>query len=207
MMLLVTKMLVYLAAALLAGVGAGWLLRARTTAASEQQPDAAELIEQQEHINALERALEARDEELATLQDSARGDEKLRGELSAKTHRVSELEELVRSLRHEVDGLQSDGTDDLVAALHSEIAKLRDALNHAEAQGGANPEQERMIKELEARLLRKAGELDRLERALSREERKVRELERERDLQNKSLHVLNQQLELERDRRPRTATG
>ena len=96
---------------------------------------------------------------------------------------------------------QAERLDDRDDRVEDELAK------HETGPGRSADDLNRSVKELEARLVRKAGELDRLEQALSREERKVRELERERELQNKSLHVLHQQLELERERSPQTAHG
>lgn len=210
MTFLVSKIFAYLAIALAGGTGIGWLLRARLRA--EERVDTSEMVTLQGRVDQLERALASRDEEIAALERSAGpGEDAQRqaAELNAKTHRVVQLEEQVRDLQLELAGSQpaSDEADSLISALHNEIARLRDALAEAQtAPGRSAAELERASKELEARLVRKAAELDRLEQALAREERKVRELERERELQNKSLHVLHQQLELERDR-PRAAHG
>jgi chromosome segregation ATPase len=210
MSFLVGKIFAYLAVALAGGAGDGWLLRARLRA--DEQVDTSEMVTLQGRVDQLERALASRDEQIAELEHSAGSSDALErqaAELNAKTHRVVQLEEQVRELQLELAGSQpaSDEADSLISALHHEIARLRDALAEAQsAPGRSAAELERASKELEARLVRKAAELDRLEQALAREERKVRELERERELQNKSLHVLHQQLELERDR-PRTAHG
>ncbi len=212
MTFLVSKIFAYLAVALAGGAGVGWMLRARVKA--EEQVDTSEMVSLQGRVDQLERALASRDEEIATLERNAapaEETERQAAELNAKTHRVVQLEEQVRALHVQLElaGSQpaSDEADSLISALHNEIARLRDALVEAQsAPGRSAAELERASKELEARLVRKAAELDRLEQALAREERKVRELERERELQNKSLHVLHQQLELERDR-PRSAHG
>jgi hypothetical protein len=63
------------------------------------------------------------------------------------------------------------------------------------------------VHELESRLRQTAAEHERLTRALEQEKRKVVELERERELQNKSLQVLHQQLELARENTERAANG
>ena len=63
------------------------------------------------------------------------------------------------------------------------------------------------VHELESRLRQTAAEHERLTRALEQEKRKVVELERERELQNKSLQVLHQQLELARENTDRAANG
>jgi chromosome segregation ATPase len=61
--------------------------------------------------------------------------------------------------------------------------------------------------ELEARLEQKTEEYERLARSLEDEQRRIAELERERALQNQSLRVLHQQLELAEERNQRAAAG
>jgi len=56
------------------------------------------------------------------------------------------------------------------------------------------------VQELQAQLAEKEAEQERLSNRLESEQRKLTQLERERELQNKSLQVLHQQLELERER-------
>ena len=172
------------------------------------------MVELAGRIDLLEGTLEQRNQELAAAEERLAqqcDDSPLQDELNARNHRISQLEEQVRELSVEMADHVASGveeTDSLITALHSEIARLRDELaKHETGPGRSADDLNRSVKELEARLVRKAGELDRLEQALSREERKVRELERERELQNKSLHVLHQQLELERERGPQTALG
>lgn len=212
MSFLVTKLFAYLAVALAAGMASGWMLRARRKAAV--RTEAPEMVELAGRIDLLEGTLEQRNQELAAAEERLAqqcDDSPLQDELNARNHRISQLEEQVRELSVEMADHVASGveeTDSLITALHSEIARLRDELaKHETGPGRSADDLNRSVKELEARLVRKAGELDRLEQALSREERKVRELERERELQNKSLHVLHQQLELERERGPQTALG
>ncbi|MBM4204457.1 MAG: hypothetical protein FJ194_09955 [Gammaproteobacteria bacterium] len=95
--------------------------------------------------------------------------------------------------------------DERLAELQSEIAQLRQQLVEANEANRPNTALELTIKELEGRLVRKMAEIDRLQRALNSEERKVVELERERELQNKSLLVLHQQLQMER--KPQRSSG
>ncbi len=204
MTFLVLKIFAYLGVALFSGAAVGWLLRSRLP--SDVPVDASELIELQNHIERLESALVSRDDELA---DAQGNNDALQAALNTRTHRVAQLEEQLRELKVELSSAApaNEEADGLITALHNEVSRLREELLRLETEPGrAAVDVERTVKELEARLVRKASELDRLEQALSGEERKVRELERERDLQNKSLHVLHQQLELERER-PRSAHG
>ncbi|MEM1230103.1 MAG: hypothetical protein AAGI15_06160 [Pseudomonadota bacterium] len=94
-------------------------------------------------------------------------------------------------------------TDDvLIVELHQEIERLKEELAGAAialevAQDNGALEQE--LRELRARLRQKAEDYERLQSQLEHEQRKVAELERERELQNKSLKVLHQQLEMARE--------
>ena len=83
-----------------------------------------------------------------------------------------------------------------VITLKAELARARESVGATE-DGRADSQ---AVADLEARLTRKSEEHDRLARALESEQRRVMELERERELQNKSLRVLHQQLELEKER-------
>lgn len=61
------------------------------------------------------------------------------------------------------------------------------------------------IRELEAKLAARAPESEIAVRRLTAAEQRVAELERERELQNRALKVLHQQLELATERSPREA--
>lgn len=80
------------------------------------------------------------------------------------------------------------------ASAEAQVVSLR-AASAPEADVSATD-----VRELEARVRQQAQDQERLNKALDTEQRKVVELERERELQNKSLQVLHQQLELERER-------
>ncbi len=118
-----------------------------------------------------------------------------------------------------IDYAQPGGEGDAaVAELHQEIARLKSELESAKLevmqldamQGTPQPasgdsveadeELRHEMLELEARLRQKAEEHKATCKALDKERGKVVELERERELQNKSLQVLHQQLEIERER-------
>lgn len=118
-----------------------------------------------------------------------------------------------------VDYAQSSGEGEApVAELHQEIARLKSELESAkleilqldamqgtpQAASGESVEGDENLRretlELQARLKQKAEEHNATCKALDKERGKVVELERERELQNKSLQVLHQQLEIERER-------
>lgn len=99
-----------------------------------------------------------------------------------------------------------DGDSDnaLISGLHNEIERLKEEMATTRiqlevAQSDNSLQQE--IDELTDRLRQKAEDYERLRKALQQEQRKVAELERERELQNRSLKVLHQQLEMVRDAR------
>ena len=112
--------------------------------------------------------------------------------------------------------ITADGVAEAAAAeaeivtLKADLARAGSSLAQGSAQDQGNPNDNSAraeVEELEARLRQKAQEYERLNKMLETEQRKVMELERERELQNKSLQVLHQQLELERERGQRTAAG
>jgi chromosome segregation ATPase len=83
------------------------------------------------------------------------------------------------------------------AATESELITLKARLERMTDGGGQSLEEMREVAE---RLNQKTIDYERLKNELEQERRRVAELERERELQNKSLQVLHQQLELERER-------
>ncbi len=83
-----------------------------------------------------------------------------------------------------------------IESLELELSESKQEAETASAQTGVRDEMEELVK----RLRQKAQDFDRLSRQMDGEKRKVSELERERELQNKSLQVLHQQLEMERNR-------
>ncbi|MEJ2087271.1 MAG: hypothetical protein P8Y69_02055 [Gammaproteobacteria bacterium] len=113
--------------------------------------------------------------------------------------------ELAR-LERELADARVEAADALAeaATAAAEVVTLKAELDRA---GGGEVGAGREVYELEVRLKQKAEEYDRLVRDLEMERRRVVELERERELQNKSLQVLHQQLELERERNQRVASG
>ena len=99
--------------------------------------------------------------------------------------------------------VSSDEADEVVAMLHAQIERLEVELADARYQldlGASDAGLRTEVDELTSRLRQKAQEHDRLNRALEIEKSKVAELEQERELQNKSLQILHQQLEMERQK-------
>lgn len=118
------------------------------------------------------------------------------------------------------DQAHSAEDNQTIGALLDDIESLRTELKTANAatanavaeaaaaeaelsQGDAAQQNDTLVQqvqELQAQLAEKEAEQERLSNRLESEQRKLTQLERERELQNKSLQVLHQQLELERER-------
>ena len=109
-----------------------------------------------------------------------------------------ELAVEVRRLEREVERLRQQ-EQSLETQLHS---AREDQATPASSSASSSAMEEVLrseVHELESRLRQTTLEHERLTKALEQEKRKVVELERERELQNKSLLVLHQQLELARE--------
>ena len=119
----------------------------------------------------------------------------------------SELRSEITRLEHELREAKSQAADAMAEAVAAEAEVITLKAQLARAGHGAENSDSQAVAELEARLKQKAEEHTRLARALESEQRRVTELERERELQNKSLRVLHQQLELEKERGQRAAAG
>jgi chromosome segregation ATPase len=262
---LILKMLAYLLLAMLAGGGAGWLLRHLAAGKQEEDmqrtladararvPQFESLIRSRdEQINRLREDLKEKDVRINALVDDVRQAEKA---LKDKTREANALKQKNHALEvrnaGEIEdgaviaaegvGSDSESSKDEAGKLKVEVKRLERELSDARAQvadaleeaasaeaevvtlkaelersGSAvadfssdTPENRALdeVRELELRLKQKAEEFDRLSKVLVSEQRRVVELERERELQNKSLQVLHQQLELERERGQRVAAG
>ena len=272
MIFLILKMFVYLLLALIAGAGAGWVLR-HIAAVKQEEDMQRTLADARARVPQFESLIRSRDEQIKRLKE----------ELKDKDARINGLVDDVREAEHAMRDKDrelktftarhetvSDLTDEAAqvgantggapaaevlkggeaadeagataesaqasssdADLKNEVARLEGELLEARSQAadamaeaaaaeaevitlkaelaragdGADSESGEAIAELEARLKQKSEEHDRLARALESEQRRVTELERERELQNKSLRVLHQQLELEKERGQRAAAG
>lgn len=93
-------------------------------------------------------------------------------------------------------------------ALKAEVSRLDSALEAAKsaASSPAAPQPVAESPELVNRIAELEHELERAQRALRNEQRRVTELERERELQNRTLQVLHQQLEMAKENRSATGT-
>lgn len=264
MIFLILKMFVYLLLALVAGVGAGWVLR-HIAAAKQEEDMQRTLADARARVPQFESLIRSRDEQIKRLKEELKekdvringlADDVREAELAMKD-KERELKEF--TARHETIadlpdenagagessgevlmggevldvGAAADQTEGSDAPLRAEISRLESELREAKSQAAdamaeaasaeaevitlkaelaragdsAEPGDSQALADLEARLKQKAEEYDRLARELDAEQRRVTELERERELQNKSLRVLHQQLELEKERGQRAAAG
>lgn len=200
MIYLIANIVGYLLVALIAGVGVGWLLRGSLAGRAESghrgfgpvDADGLELAArasaQEEQLKKLTETLERRQREIDDL--SKEVDKRDR-----RFNAADKLAKISRRLQQEAEQLKEQ-----VRLLGQELDAARE-----EAQGsrGASAAMEEVLRseilELKSRLREMSEEQDRLNKMLEQEHRKVQELERQRDLQNSSLQVLHQQLELARE--------
>ena len=223
-MFLIGKMMVYLLLAGGIGLGAGWLLRNLQAQRSEEQ--AARMAhDAKSKLPQLESLLRGRDEQIGKLkQDVADAKRELKEGLdAARKHdqaRVGlerEIATLKQKLAAQADladlsqetGVDNDADNQLIAELSAEIARLKQALADA-SQGaptgaGSSSSDEVLLRAECDSLSLRLQTLEREHRVaveeLTAEQGRVGELERERELQNKSLQVLHQQLRNERTRK------
>jgi chromosome segregation ATPase len=249
---LIMKMFVYLAVALVAGFGAGWLGRNLKASKSEEEMQRT-LSETKSRVPQFESLMRTRDEQMKALRQEVKDKDARIGELHTEMGMQEKtLKEKDRELRRAQSRLaaldadpQAGGTElsevdmsggepldyagidtqadhtAVIARLEREVERLRnqeqglaeqlrDARNNQSGAAGGSSAMEEVLRselhELESRLRQTTLERDRLSKALDQEKRKVIELERERELQNKSLQVLHQQLELARETGPQAAS-
>jgi hypothetical protein len=242
---LILKMFVYLALAVLAGFGAGWLIRNLTAAKKEEELQRT-LSETKARVPQFESLMRSRDDQMKTLRQEIKDKDVRFGELheqmGLQDRAVKEKDQELRTAQSRLASLDVDdapmGSDadlsnvDLSGEPSSNLSKeverlkqqeqnLRAELQAAQlAQSSAattevfatgSTAMEEVLRsevhELESRLRQRTTDHDRQQRALEQEQRKVLELERERELQNKSLQVLHQQLELARENGQQAASG
>ena len=227
MMFLIAKMFFYLLTAGLIGAGAGWLLRNLQSQRVEELA-ARDVAEAKTKLPQMESLLRGRDEQVNKLKAQlaeAKTQIKEHGRALIEAERTAQKQEreLARLQRpgsgnvnmdiSELDaspGVEAVADSDCaqqVTLLSAEVDSLRAQLAQAQhVSGEADTELMRVECEaLAGRLKATEAALDTARRDLELEQQKVRDLERERQLQNRSLQVLNQQLELAR--RGRVAGG
>ena len=222
MTFLIVKILAYLVTAGVIGFAAGWLFRNLQGQKIEEQAQRS-VHDAKSKVPQLESLLRGRDDQIKKLKEEAKD---YRASLKVKDQAVADKERELMEQKREtnkykqsqeakkafsLDGDDEDDTSDLIAELSREITSLKAELKVAEATdatiaSSSEPQLDSAVFETEITALR--DETIRLKDALQeasanleREQSAVAELERERELQNKSLKVLHQQLELERSRK------
>lgn len=225
-MFLIGKIFIYLLLAGGIGGAAGWLARNLQAQRTEENAQRS-VTDVKAKLPQLESLLRGRDEQIqklkAEIADRKAAASELEQQLRAGEQTLREQQRVSARLQQTVDARQSksltdfdlsaDGeqdtdttdTDNLIAELSAEIARLKAQLAEpAPVQATADADETLLQIETEAlrnRLVSTEGKLNAIHADLLQEQNKVSELERERELQNKSLQVLHQQLELERTRR------
>jgi len=226
MMFLIGKIFIYLLLAGGIGGAAGWLARNLQAQRTEENAQRS-VTDVKAKLPQLESLLRGRDEQIqklkAEIADRKAAASELEQELRAGEQTLREQQRVSARLQQTVDARQSksltdfdlsaDGeqdtdttdTDNLIAELSAEIARLKAQLAEpAPLQATTDADETLLQIETEAlrnKLVSTEGKLNAIHADLLQEQNKVSELERERELQNKSLQVLHQQLELERTRR------
>ena len=210
MIYLIFKMAIYLLVALGSGAAAGWLMRNRSASVTE---DAwwREADEYRSKLGQLESLMRSRDEQLNALRVEVKEKDTRIGRLRDEVGTAGKaLKSAETQLAQTTDPQPRNGEGATVSELMAEVARLRSELSDARIRlaaseqsrkGGTSEQQLRLELEQRERELHKNGqEHDRMNKILEQERRKVVELERERELQSKSLQLLHQQLDIERDR-------
>lgn len=227
MMFLIGKMFIYLLLAGGIGGAAGWLMRNLQAQRTEENAQRS-VTDVKAKLPQLESLLRGRDEQIqklkAEIADRKTAASELEQELRAGEQTLREQQRISARLQQTVDARKSKSltdfdlsgdversdtdstdTDNLIAELSAEIARLKAELAQpAPVQPGADADE--TLSQIETEVLRNKlisteSKLNTIHADLVQEQNKVSELERERELQNKSLQVLHQQLELERSRR------
>ena len=216
MIFLIFKMFVYLLLAAGIGGAAGWL--SRNLVAQQKEENAQRQVhDAKSKMPQLESLLRGRDEQIEKLKKEIK-DRKIASQEDEK--KLREMEQALLEEKREtnkwkqtaeagkplemVDG-EDDSADEMIAALSAEITALKAELDVREVpqvvRGSEN--EAKLLRDLEDSR-NHASQMERYLSAarqdLDRARTNVQELERERELQNKSLKVLHQQLELERSR-------
>lgn len=215
MTFLITKILFYLVTAGAIGFAAGWLFRNLQGQRKEEQAQRS-VHDAKSKVPQLESLLRGRDDQIKKLKGEV---QEFKTALQKKDQTFAEKEREILEQKRELNrykqvgeaktGMSLDDDDDasdLIAELSREITSLKTELEVAKSTVSIAPSQTAGVSETEITALR--DEVVRLSDALreassnlEREKASVIELERERELQNKSLKVLHQQLELERSRK------
>lgn len=216
MIYLAGKIFFYLVLALGLGAAAGWLWR-NLQAVNREVALERQLVESRSRMPQLETAVRSREQQL----------EAARADLEARDQAMSEHETLVAerdrlaaelartreaALRHREAEPPSPepvpaASADATLALHpgdpaGTPAEPAPGIDHGEREA-----LEQALAETRAELAEAQQSLERANRALAGEQRRVQELTRERELQSLSLKALEQQLEMAREAHPGPAVA
>ncbi|XOV83867.1 MAG: hypothetical protein ACFHXK_01880 [bacterium] len=226
MMFLIGKMFIYLLLAGGIGGAAGWLMRNLQAQRTEENAQRS-VTDVKAKLPQLESLLRGRDEQIqklkAEIADRKTAAAELEQAVRAGEQSLREQQRISARLQQTVDARKSKpltdfdlsgeadeetdttDTDNLIAELSAEITRLKEQLaQKATTPAASNADDTLLQIETEAlrnKLVSTESKLKTVHADLLQEQNKVSELERERELQNKSLQVLHQQLELERTRR------
>lgn len=227
MIFLIAKIFIYLLLAVIVGGVAGWLFRNLNAQRAEESANRA-VNDAKSKVPQLESLLRGRDEQVTKLKDqlqeykaqlseqdqALRDNEQQLREQTRQANRWQQSAEAARSgteagesIDFDIAGNDTGDSNELIAELSKEISRLKTRLEQASKQAvSAGRVGDEVLLQVEVETLR--GQLATAESNLKiatadllHEQNKVTDLERERELQNKSLQVLHQQLDLERTRR------
>lgn len=218
MIYLVMKMFVYLAVAVGTGFGAGWLTR-NLDAKNKEEELQRTLTETKARLPQFESLMRSRDEQLKSLGAEVKDKDARIGELHGQVDNQAKLftqtKQQLKNAQHQLaatDG-HAGASASTASELDTELSEV-DASVNADGGGdvaGSSSAMEEVLRsevhELESRLRQTSADQDRLSKALEQEKRAVAELRGERELQNRSLQVLHQQLELAGENAKQAASG
>lgn len=222
MTFLILKILLYLILALGVGLVAGWLIRNLQAQKSEESAQRA-VHDAKAKLPQLESMIRSRDDQSNKLKNELNDTKNVAKQMQQELRQMEvKLRDAERDAKrwqqaadakksadgHETLGLDEtdDSSDQLITELSQEIARLKAQLQEA-TRGAVQAQQQddglsqTEFDALQLQFANTRRELKSVANELKLERDRVVELERERELQNKSLQVLHQQLELERSRR------
>lgn len=190
MIYLILNIALYLLMALICGAAAGWLARNNNALREEEELRRA-VTELKDKLSQCESLLRGRDAQLNSL----------RAEVKAKDARMGELHDEINGQSNVLRSKDRElaQADAQRQSAQEQLDALALELSGADADGSAD-QLRNELQALESRLKRNRQARDRMSKSLEREQRRVVELERERELQSNSLLVLHEQLDLERAR-------
>ncbi len=196
------------------------LLRGRDQQVSKLKEDLKNkeqnMTELKDEFREKEKALLKKTQELKRLKKGAVDDNLLDADIGSTQIDASASDEDAPSSEEGGSDAKAASTEQTqrIEALEGQIVELKKELEES-AQAEADfaddtsdtQRDAHRLQELEARIRQQAHDYNRLNKTLEQERRKVVELERERELQHRSLQVLHQQLEIERGQNERHANG